>query len=86
MEQKDVSYIVFESVTARLERTIEKLWMLAIILIVLLVGSNCAWMYYENQFEDTVTTVTQELDAESGNAIINDGVHINGESETDSNN
>lgn len=86
MSDKDVPYIVFESATARLERTIEKLWILAIILIVLFLGSNVGWIYYEKQFTDTTTTITQELDAQSGNAVINDGVHINGKSETDSNN
>lgn len=86
MSDKDVPYIIFESATARLERTIEKLWILSIILIVLFVSSNMAWIYYEKQFTDTTTTITQELDADSGNAVINDGVHINGESEADSNN
>lgn len=83
---KDVPYIVHEGIVTRLERTIEKLWILCIILIVLLIGTNGAWIYYENQFADTVTTVTQELDSKDGNAIINDGVHINGESQTDGDN
>lgn len=86
MDHKDVPYIVFEGTMARFERVIEKLWIVIILLVVLLVGSNACWIYYENQFEDVTTTVMQELDATSGNAIINDGVHINGESETDSNN
>lgn len=86
MSDRDVPFIVFEGATARLERTIEKLWILSIILIVLFVGSNIAWIYYENQFSDNTTTVTQELDAGNGNAIITDGVHINGESEADCNN
>lgn len=63
-------------------------WLVAIVamLIVLLVGSNVAWIIYESQYVDTVTTtVTQELSADGdGDAIINDGVHINGESKTDS--
>ena len=86
MDHKDVPYIVFEGTMARFERTIERLWIIVILLVILLVGSNVSWLYYESQFEDSVTTVTQELDAVSGNAIINDGVHINGESETNSNN
>ena len=63
---------------AIMERTIKRLWIVIIILIILLAGSNAAWIYYESQFEET--TVTQELDSgEGGDAIINDGVHINGE-------
>lgn len=85
MDKKDVPYIVYEGTMARMERTIERLWILIILLIVLFVGSNAAWVYYESQFEETTTTVTQELESDGGNAIINDGVHINGESETDSN-
>jgi hypothetical protein len=69
-----------------MERTIRRLWILCIILILLLAGTNGAWIWYENQFEDVVTTeVSQDVNSEDGgNAIINDGVHINGESKTDS--
>ena len=69
-----------EMYTSVLERTIKRLWVLCIILIVLFFGSNAAWIYYENQFEDVVTTITQDLEANGGNATINDGVHIYGES------
>ena len=85
MDHKDVPYIIFEGVMARFERTIEKLWIVIILLITFLVITNACWLYYDSQFEDSVTTVMQELDAVSGNAIINDGVHVNGESKTDSN-
>lgn len=84
-KKNEVSYVVFESIMARAERTIERLWILAIILVVLFVGSNAGWLYYESQFEDTTTAITQELQSESGNAVINDGVHINGENKTDDN-
>lgn len=55
----DVPYIVFESAQARMERTIHKLWIVILLLIVLLVGSNVAWIVYESQWEDV--TVTQEV-------------------------
>ena len=85
-EHKDVPYIVHESIMARMERTIRRLWILCIILILLLAGTNGAWIWYENQFMDESLTVTQDLDSgNGGDAVINDGVHINGESETDSN-
>lgn len=69
------------------ERTIKRQWVTIILLIVLLVVTNAAWLHYEAQFTDEeTTTVTQELSADDGgNAIINDGVHINGTSETDGN-
>lgn len=83
---KDVPYIVHESEMARLERVIKRLFVLLIILIMLLFGTNAGWLWYESQFEDVSTEVTQELDSGAGgDAIINDGVHINGESAADGN-
>ena len=84
---KDVPYIVFESEMARMERVIKRLFVLMIVSVALLVGTNICWIYYESQFEEVVTTqeVTQDVDSgDGGDAIINDGVRINGESETDS--
>lgn len=75
---------------AVLERTIRRLWILCIILIILLVGTNIAWLYYESQFEDVVTTtesVDQDIDSGDGdgNTIVNGiGDIHNGESETNS--
>lgn len=72
---------VYESAMARAERTIKRLWMLCIILIALCAVSNYAWLKYEMSFEDV--EITQDVDSGSyGDAIINDGVHYNGESET----
>lgn len=81
-----ISYAAHEGMMARMERTIRRLWILCIILIILLAGTNAAWIWYESQFMDESLTVTQDLDSgNGGDAVINDGVHINGESETDSN-
>ena len=85
MNEKNVLFEA-EANAARLERTISRLWVLLILMLLMLVGTNGAWIYYESQFMDVETTVTQELTSDGGNAIINDGVHINGESETDSKN
>ena len=85
MEQQNIPYFAHEGIMARMERTIKRLWVLCIDLIILQAGSNAAWLWYESQFEDESTTVTQELNTDSGDAIINDGVRINGTSETDSN-
>ena len=82
-----IPYVAYEGPMSRFERTIKRLWVLCIILIVLLAGTNGAWIFYESQFEDVVTTneITQDVDTnDGGNAVINDGVHIsNGTSETD---
>lgn len=63
-----VPYIVHESDMARQERTIKRLWIALILVIVLLVGSNCAWIYYNSQFEDV--SVEQEVDTGNGDAIV----------------
>lgn len=83
---KDVPYVVFESELARLERIIHRQFVLLVIAVLLLVGTNAYWIYYESKFQEITTTeVTQDLDSgDGGDAIINDGVRINGEGETDS--
>lgn len=83
--EKTIPYYAHEGVVVRMERANRRLWILCIVLILLLAGTNGAWIWYETQFENVVTSneVTQDIDAGEGNAIINDGVHINGESETD---
>ena len=87
MDQKMIPYFCHEGDMARAERTIKRLWILCILLIILLVGTNAAWIYYENQWETAETVVTQDVDTvNGGNASINDGVHINGTCETDSQN
>ncbi len=63
MQEKEKQYTI-DVITAMTERTIKRLWILIILLIVLLFGSNAAWLYYESQFTDEVITqeVTQEAD------------------------
>jgi hypothetical protein len=63
MDDKIIPYIAFESATARQERTIKRLWVICIILIVALLATNGAWLYWESQWEDVV--VTQEVEATS---------------------
>lgn len=54
-----------EMYLASLERTIRRLWILCIILVFLLVGSNVCWIVYENSFEDMTQTVTQESEGDN---------------------
>lgn len=58
---KAVPYIVHESMMARAERSAKRLWTVIILLIVFLVASNGAWLWYESQFE-TVETKTIEAE------------------------
>lgn len=65
-----VPYVVHESDMARQERTIKRLWILLLVLIVLLAGSNAAWIYYESQWETIETTSTDIEQDTDGAATI----------------
>ena len=89
MDNTSIPYIAFESATARQERTIKRLWIICIILIVALLGTNAAWIYYENQFQDI--SVTQEVEATAdGESDLNlntiGGDFYGGESKGEANN
>ena len=72
MEQRiSIDYIAHEAIVARMERIINKLWIIILVLVAVLVISNAAWIWYESQFEEM--TITQEAEAETGNAIVNNG-------------
>ena len=74
-----VPYIVHESAMVRAERGAKRLWTVIILLIVLLVGTNGAWLWYESQFETVETVeVTQENADGYNNYIGNDGDIVNG--------
>ena len=85
VNSKAIPYIVHESAMARTERSAKRLWIVVLVLIIMLVGTNGAWTWYESQF-GTVKTVEEyqiEQDADGGgnnNSII-DGGEVNGKSE-----
>lgn len=59
-EPASVPFRVYETAIATAERNFKRLWAIIIILILLFVGSNIAWLIYESQFE-TVESTTQEV-------------------------
>jgi hypothetical protein len=67
---------------SRLERQLKRLWIVILVLIFMLVGSNCAWLWHESQFETVESTVEEVVvDADENgiaNYIGNDGDIING--------
>lgn len=71
-----VSYLVHESIMVRQERTIRRLWILCILLIACLIGTNFAWIVYENSFSDT--TITQDNANGINNFVGHDGDITNG--------
>ena len=74
-----VPYIVHEGMMARAERTAKRLWITILLLIVLLVGTNGAWIWYQSQFEDIA--ISQENEDGYNNFVGNDGDIFNGETD-----
>ena len=62
-----ISQFVFESCEMRHEKREKRYFTTVILLIVLLVATNVAWLVYESQFqvvESTTTTTTQTVETE----------------------
>lgn len=66
MMNDSVPFIVFESATARLERTIKRLWIMCVIMFLAFVVSNGLWVYYESQWEVVETTTEQTVTQSNG--------------------
>ena len=75
---KDVPYIAHESAVARLERVIKRMWVLVLSLIILLVASNGAWIWWGSQYQTIETTTTQENADGHNNYIGNASDIVNG--------
>ena len=77
-----IPYFAHEGAMARAERTIKRLWILILVLILCLVGTNAGWIIYESQFTDEI--ITQEVDTGDGTAVVSGtGDAIYGESKAD---
>lgn len=77
-----VSYLAFESMKSTMERTVRRLWVLAIILVTLLFGTNAAWIYYESQWEVYETTVEAEQITDTGGSNYVIGGDVYGEAKS----
>lgn len=73
-----------DAIASMAERTIKRLWILIIILVLLLFGTNAAWVYYESQFETITVSQEVEQDAENGsNRFVGGDYYGAAESEND---
>lgn len=80
-----VPYNVFETIQARNKWRETRFFAIILVLIVLLVGTNAAWLWYESQFE-TVTTVQEVWQENEGGDNSFVGGDINGNTESQDNN
>ena len=69
-EPESVPYIAHEAAMARMERQAKRLWIAVLVLIVMLVGTNAAWLFYESSFDDVVTTTTVESEQDGAGVNI----------------
>lgn len=72
-------YIVHESAMGRNERIFKRLLAVIILLVVLLVGTNVAWLVYESQFVVEEVDVWQTNDGGQNSFIGNDGDIVYGD-------
>lgn len=72
-EVTTIPYVVHEGDMSRMERIIKRLWIVIILLVTLLVGSNIVWVVYESQFSKEVTTETYTAEMDGGGTAIANG-------------
>ena len=85
-EMQGVPLVVYEKEMTRYERVIKKLWILIILLIVLLVGTNISWLIYNSQFETVETTTIEAEQNGDGTNVVGGGDIIYGAESQDYNN
>lgn len=80
----DIPYIAFESSQARMERVNKKLWIVILVLIVTLIGTNAGWLWWESQWAYVKSTTEIEAEQDGDNNIVGGG-DINYGTESQSN-
>lgn len=83
---KVVDYLVHEQSQVRADRVNRRSFIIIIILIVALVGTNAGWIYYENQFTDVSTTTIEAQQDGEGINFVNGGDFSYGTENKDNNN
>lgn len=74
--KRDVPYIVVDELLARHERTVKRLLMALLITILLMVGTNMAWLYVWNQYDFSSESYTVENEGNSN--LLGAGASMNG--------
>lgn len=72
MENKTmlIPYVAMESALEKADRQNKRLWVVIIILIIALLGTNVAWTIYESQFETAKVSMEEvEQNVDNGGEI-----------------
>ena len=84
---RDISVYTFQCEMTRMERTNHRMFILLILMLFALLGTNAGWLYYESQWETVEeTTIRQTVDTGDGNANVTGIGDIYGQSNPDGNN
>lgn len=78
---ENISFIAYESMAAQNERTIKRLWLLILIMIIIFFSTNAFWIFYISQYNFE----SYEISTDGGgnaNYIGQDGDIYNGASES----
>ena len=75
MEEEKITKYVFESVSARFERTIKRLSIALLVAIVLIFVSNMAWLYAWTRYDYSSTEYSYQQDGQGVN-VIGDENHV----------
>lgn len=70
---KYISYYEHESIMVHMERSNKRVWILCLILVLALIGTNGAWIYYESQWEYIQESTQIEAQQEGELNIIGGG-------------
>lgn len=70
---ESISLYEHEAEVARLEVHSRRWAIAALIAFLALILTNIGWIYYENQFEDVTTTVTQKASSDGGGEVVING-------------
>lgn len=68
-----VTYFEHEENMVRMERSNRRVWVLCVILIISLLGTNAGWIYYESQWQYTQENTQIEAEQEGSINIIGGG-------------
>ena len=71
--EKVVTYFQHESILAHMERTNRRLFVLCLILVIALLGTNGAWIYYESQWQYTQESMQIEADQQGEINVVGGG-------------
>lgn len=74
LDNKDKAlYMMWESSQARAERTHKRQFVLILILILALIGTNIGWLIYESQWQYVESTTSIEASQDGGVNIVGNG-------------